>query len=272
MTTRGHGHLRRAVQAPPCDLRPHACGDHRPPAAGSEPTGVPNAKEGIETLHEEIEHKLTPPIDVNIDILETQGKQVIRLQVPRGSDPPYALDDNKIYVRDEAETNLAVRDEIVQLVMQNLELRNALAPSSQSASTDTEASAPSPLSQEPAQSEGIDAPRTGVEIIATEERKGVKYHVMRDLRNGNVVKNVTRSSARRLWHYAIIEKESHPVKPHEVEWHGDIGLWKRYQRGGTVRYDLVQRDNGELRVYYGVTDDGLHGPWQRFASEEEPET
>jgi hypothetical protein len=236
------------------------------------PTGVPNAKEGIETLHEEIEHKLTPPIDVNIDILETQGKQVIRLQVPRGSDPPYALDDNKIYVRDEAETNLAVRDEIVQLVMQNLELRNALAPSSQSASTDTEASAPSPLSQEPAQSEGIDAPRTGVEIIATEERKGVKYHVMRDLRNGNVVKNVTRSSARRLWHYAIIEKESHPVKPHEVEWHGDIGLWKRYQRGGTVRYDLVQRDNGELRVYYGVTDDGLHGPWQRFASEEEPET
>jgi hypothetical protein len=236
------------------------------------PTGVPNAKEGIETLHEEIEHKLTPPIDVNIDILETQGKQVIRLQVPRGSDPPYALDDNKIYVRDEAETNLAVRDEIVQLVMQNLELRNALAPSRQSASTDTEASAPSPLSQEPAQSEGIDAPRTGVEIIATEERKGVKYHVMRDLRNGNVVKNVTRSSARRLWHYAIIEKESHPVKPHEVEWHGDIGLWKRYQRGGTVRYDLVQRDNGELRVYYGVTDDGLHGPWQRFASEEEPET
>lgn len=236
------------------------------------PTGVPNAKEGIETLHEEIEHKLTPPIDVNIDILETQGKQVIRLQVPRGSDPPYALDDNKIYVRDEAETNLAVRDEIVQLVMQNLELRNALATSAPPASTDTEASAPSPLSQEPAQSEGIDAPRTGVEIIATEERKGVKYHVMRDLRNGNVVKNVTRSSARRLWHYAIIEKESHPVKPHEVEWHGDIGLWKRYQRGGTVRYDLVQRDNGELRVYYGVTDDGLHGPWQRFASEEEPET
>lgn len=236
------------------------------------PTGVPNAKEGIETLHEEIEHKLTPPIDVNIDILETQGKQVIRLQVPRGSDPPYALDDNKIYVRDEAETNLAVRDEIVQLVMQNLELRNALATSAPPASTDTEASAPSPLAQEPAQSEGIDAPRTGVEIIATEERKGVKYHVMRDLRNGNVVKNVTRSSARRLWHYAIIEKESHPVKPHEVEWHGDIGLWKRYQRGGTVRYDLVQRDNGELRVYYGVTDDGLHGPWQRFASEEEPET
>ncbi|NLE52919.1 MAG: ATP-binding protein, partial [Chloroflexi bacterium] len=234
------------------------------------PVGVSNAKAAIDTLHEEIEHKLTPPIEVSIDVLESQGKPIIRLQVPRGSDPPYALDDNKIYVRDEAETNLAVRDEIVQLVMQNLELRNALTTSQQPATSETDTAAPAPAT-EPAQPAGIDAPRTGVEIIATEERKGVKYHVMRDLRNGNVVKNVTRSSARRLWHYAIIEKESHPVKPHEVEWHGEIGLWKRYQRGGTVRYDLVQRDNGGIRVYYGVTDDGLHGPWQKFASEEEAE-
>jgi len=234
------------------------------------PVGVSNAKAAIDTLHEEIEHKLTPPIEVSIDVLESQGKPIIRLQVPRGSDPPYALDDNKIYVRDEAEMNLAVRDEIVQLVMQNLELRNALTTSQQPATSETDTAAPAPAT-EPAQPAGIDAPRTGVEIIATEERKGVKYHVMRDLRNGNVVKNVTRSSARRLWHYAIIEKESHPVKPHEVEWHGEIGLWKRYQRGGTVRYDLVQRDNGGIRVYYGVTDDGLHGPWQKFASEEEAE-
>ena len=233
------------------------------------PVGVPNPKAAIDTLHEEIEHKLTPPIEVNIDVLESQGKPIIRIQVPRGSDPPYALDDNKIYVRDEAETNLAVRDEIVQLVMQNLELRNALIGSQQPAGGEPEAPPPAPTA-ESAQAEGaIDAPRTGVEIIATEERKGVKYHIMRDLRNGNVVKNVTRSSARRLWHYAILEKESHPVKPHEVEWHGEIGLWKRYQRGGTVRYDLVQRDNGGVRVYYGVTDDGLHGPWQKFASEDE---
>ena len=30
-----------------------------------------------------------------------------------------------------------------------------------------------------------------------------------------------------------------------------------------------QRDNGDLRVYYGVTYDGMHGPWQEFAGEEE---
>ncbi len=93
--------------------------------------------------------------------------------------------------------------------------------------------------------------------------------MMRDLRNGNVVKNVTRQSARRLWHYAITEKESNPVQPDKVEWHGEIGLWKRYKHSGSVRYDLVQRDDGELRVYYGVTYDGMHGPWQVFAGEEE---
>jgi hypothetical protein len=118
---------------------------------------------------------------------------------------------------------------------------------------------------------GIEPPRTGVEILGTEQRKGVQYHIMRDLRNGNVVKNVTRSSARRLWHYAIAEKESNPVQPDKVEWHGDIGLWKRYKRSGEVRHDLVQREDGAIRVYYGVTYDGMHGPWQVFITEEEAE-
>ena len=36
--------------------------------------------------------------------------------MPRGADVPYAVEDNKIYVRNEAETVQAVRDEIVELV------------------------------------------------------------------------------------------------------------------------------------------------------------
>jgi PHP family Zn ribbon phosphoesterase len=230
------------------------------------PVGIPNVKESIETLLEEIEHKITPPLEVDIDVQETHGKPVIRIQVPRGTDPPYAIDDNKIYVRDEAETSLAVRDEIVQLVAQNLGMNLA-----ESARTQVEEAevVPVPPGEQPPSST-VEAPRTGVEIIGTEQRKGVKYHVMRDLRNGNVVKNVTRSSARRLWHYAISEKESNPVQPNKVEWNGDIGLWKVYKRGGATRYDLVQREDGALRVYYGVTYDGMHGPWQAFA-EEEPE-
>lgn len=236
--------------------------------AKEKPVGVPNISEAIEMLRTELEHKITPPLDVDIDVLETFGKPVIRIQVPRGNDPPYAIDDNKIYVRDEAETTLAVRDEIVQLVAQGL---RANVPDSLAMTSPTAGPVEEPVVQTAAQPgpAKIEPPRTGVEILGTEQRKGVKYHVMRDLRNGNVVKNVTRSSARRLWHYAITEKESHPVNQEKVEWHGEIGLIKRYSRGGAVRYDLAQRENGTLRVYYGVTDDGMHGPWQVFTTDEE---
>ncbi|NLX08506.1 MAG: transcriptional regulator [Chloroflexi bacterium] len=234
------------------------------------PIGVRSVSESVEALHTEIEQKITPPLEVDIDALETMGKTVIRLQVPRGDDPPYAIDDNKIYVRDEAETSLAVRDEIVQLVMLGMGKTAPVPVPDDVPEPDGTQPAP-PIEAPQAAPNKIDAPRTGVEILETEQRKGVKYHMMRDLRNGNVVKNVTRSSARRLWHYAITEKESNPVHPDLVEWHGDVGLLKRYKRGGAMRYDLVQRDDGSLRVYYGVTFDGMHGPWQAFAAEEDLE-
>jgi len=198
------------------------------------PTGVQNVSDAIATLRTEIEHKITPPLEVEIDALETHGKPVIRIQVPRGDDPPYAIDDYKIYVRDEAETNLAVRDEIVQLVAQHLK-KHPPAPPAEPASAPTTEEVSLPPSPAPKTKDVVEPPRTGVEIIGSEMRKGLMYHMMRDLRNGNVVKNVTRKSARRLWHYAILEKESNPVQPEKVEWHGDIGLWKRYKRGGAVR-------------------------------------
>jgi hypothetical protein len=118
----------------------------------------------------------------------------------------------------------------------------------------------------------LGAPLAGVEIVGTEQRNNTHYYVMRDLRNGNIVKNVTLSSARRLWHYAIQQKESNPVKPEKIQWHGDIGLWRRYERAGETRYDLVQRENGNIRVYYGVTEGGMHGPWQAFLAPEEEES
>ncbi|MBN1565047.1 MAG: putative DNA binding domain-containing protein [Anaerolineae bacterium] len=230
------------------------------------PVGIQNISESVDTLREEIEHKITPPLEVEIDAMETLGKPIIRLQVSRGDDPPYAIDDNKIYVRDEAETNLAVRDEIVQLVVQNLsQLQTQQIDQTTDGGDDKRATADHPQ----VSASGIEPPRTGVEIIGTEQRKGLKYHVMRDLRNGSVVKNVTRKSARRLWHYAITERESNPVQPNKVEWQGEIGLWKRYKRGGVVRYDLVQREDGSLRVYFGVTDDGMHGPWAAFLTEDD---
>ena len=207
------------------------------------PAGVSNPSRVVKTLQAEIERRITPPLDVTVDVQKTQGVKVVRVVVPRGDDPPYAIDDNKIYVRSETETNLAVRDEIVNLV-KRAQTGPAIVPVAE------------PVGR-------IEPPRTGVEIVETQERKGTLYHTMRDLRNGNVVKNVTRQSARRLWHYAITQAEEHPADPSKVEWHGDIGLLKRREHAGQARYDLVQREDGKLRVYYGVTEDGIHGEWAR---------
>ena len=247
-----------------------------------EPVGVGNVQEAIDTLQSEISRMITPTLEVEIDSLESQGKNVIRIQVPYGTERPYAIDDNKIYVRDEADTTLAVRDEIVSLVRQGhlTQSQAAAAPPSEMPSPPVPASEPpttldtpaEPVVEESSSSSTIPAPQGGVEIIGTEQRNDTKYHILRDLRNGNIVKNVTRSSARRLWHYAISQKESNPVRQDKVQWQGEIGLWRRYQKGGETRYDLVQRENGKLRVYYGVADSGMQGPWQAFLAPEDDDT
>jgi histidinol phosphatase-like PHP family hydrolase len=210
------------------------------------PVGVEQAGQAAQALRQEIESKITPPLEVEVDVLESQGRQVLHLSVPRGDDPPYALDGSKIYVRQETETSLAVRDEVIEMVKRALVEETSV----------VEDEAPIPA-------EGIRPPRTGVEIIESTERKGTPYHTVRDLRQGNTVQNVTRRSARRLWHYAITQKEEHPVHPDEVRWQGDIGLWKKRTRSGLVRYDLVQRmPDNSLRVYYGVTEEGIDGEWK----------
>ena len=84
------------------------------------PTGVEGAEEAIATLKMEIQRKIVPPLDANVDVLESQGRPVLRVMVSEGKEKPYCLDDNKIYVRQEAETSMAVRDEIVQLVRATL--------------------------------------------------------------------------------------------------------------------------------------------------------
>jgi hypothetical protein len=238
------------------------------------PTGVEKVAQAIERLREEVDSKITPKLEVEIDAQESQGMPIIRIRVPRGPDVPYAIDENKIYVRDETETSLAVRDEIVQLVQRSTPAPVATSvPVAMPAETLLTPSAvvePQEFAvQSESQAEGITPPLTGVEIIGTEERNGKFYHTMHDLRNGSIVRNVTRSSARRLWHYAITEHESQGLSPKNIHWYGDIGLVKRYQRGSEVRYDLAQRKDSQIRIYYGVTDEGLHGPWQIFAESED---
>jgi hypothetical protein len=247
------------------------------------PHGVPDAKQTADELRSAIDQMITPHIECTVDTLETKGKTVIRVLTPRGDDPPYAIEDYKIYVRDEAETSQAVRDEIVQLVLRGQTGREPAASPSQPAAAPAvslpgpepfveaaaEAAGEAPASPPTAPPPAGDAPRTGVEIVATEERNGRKYHTMRDLRNGNVVKNVTRASARKLWHYAIAEHEGGRLDPARLAWQDDRALVKKTTKGGVTRYDLAQRVNGHLYVYYGVTEDGIHGDWKRVVGEED---
>jgi len=218
--------------------------------------GVTNAQEAVTVLQQEIQRNITPPLAVSIDVQKSGGQDVVRVTVPKGPEPPYVLDAWRIYLRHESETSMAMRDEIVKLVQSTVPTPRARpaapvkAPSEKAEPVD-------------AASVSITPPKTGVEIVQSEERNGVLYHAMCDLRNNNVVHNVSRASSRRLWRYAITQREDQPVQEADVTWQGDVGFWKAYKRGGVQRYNLVQRDAaGNLRVYYGVTEEGIHGPWK----------
>ena len=105
-------------------------------------------------------------------------------------------------------------------------------------------------------------------VTEVTERNNTQYYTMRDLRNGNLVSNVTRKSARHLWRYAIEQAESNPVNPSQVRWQDTIGIWKQREYRNRVRWDLVQKDGDGLRVYYGVTEEGIHDEWATLVGEE----
>jgi hypothetical protein len=239
------------------------------------PVGVNNISQAVEQLRGEIQKRITPPVNVGVDLLKTEGVPIVRIQVPRGEEPPYAIDDNKIYVRDDTETSLAVRDEIVQLVSRAVSNHSAPEPEDKAAEKPpaarpqrTPPPAPTHTPSPPSAPGTVEPPRTGVEVIATEKRGDTYYHHVRDLRNGNVVRNVTRKSARKLWHYAITQIEDKPVDVRKLSWHGDVALIQQYTRAGKTRYDLAQRASGRTRIYYGVTEDGVqdsaHSKWREI--------
>lgn len=318
--------------------------------------GVDDASSVAHSIAEDIARYITPPIAGSIDVSDSGDKQIIVVSIPAGDEKPYAVLPSSIFVRQEGETTLALRDEIVQLVRAGLagaagrmpELvpdvpklmpasvpvpasvseqappaartrRRTTKPGPETAAedpavvtTETEATTDerparssrrrrSPASRaaasaadsaaitgEPIQpvevqpvlelvepvveADGVDEqdrasdtvpyPRTGVEVVRSVERDGVTYHSMRDLRNLKVVHNVTRDSARRLWRYAITQRETHPVTEGDIQWAADRGFWKAYkQRGGDVRYNLAFRQDGNLHIFYGVTDEGMDEEW-----------
>jgi hypothetical protein len=236
------------------------------------PEGIHNPKQAIERLQNALSRRFSPEPDVDVDHLGSQGMNVVRVTVQPGTDLPYALDDNRFYVRDETETNMAVRDEIVRLVERKL---------SRSGGNGTRFTPPSPPAvqpqRQPSETPATKAkegkaeepvtttpPSTGVEIVESRERDGTIYHTVHDLRNGNRIKNVTRSSARKLWHYAITQIEDNPPRENKIDWHGNVALLDVRSRDKHVWYDLALRTDDGIRVFYGVTDSGLNEEWMEL--------
>ncbi len=273
--------------------------------------GVENADATAVMLRRELERNITPPLDARVDVIQSLGVPIVRIVVPHGSDKPYALGQTRIYVRQEGETNEAVRDELVHLVLGDRGAAFAAEPaviaapaagpapvaSAQPAAAPVAPAVPSqrrpgarqPVAAEPVApapvagpapaapvapvapaADGVHLPAVGVEIVAMEERKGSRYFIIRDLRNGNVVQNVTMASARKLWSYAISQYLTNPVDADRVTWSGDFGLWQSARRAKKMRYDLALRQpDGPVRVFYGVTADGMSGPWAQFLKAED---
>ncbi|MEZ4770580.1 MAG: putative DNA binding domain-containing protein [Caldilineales bacterium] len=260
------------------------------------PLGVDDPDETIGMLREEIDSKVVPPLAVEIDALESQGQHVLRIQVPPGIERPYCLDDSRIYLRQESDSVLAVRDEIVQLVRRSLLESGELVEPPQSepaadkpaskrrrggkrsTNSDKPAEATAEDSEDaaPEQAEvetephangtdGVAPPTIGVEVVDVKERGGTRYYTIRDLRNGSTVQNVTLKSARRLWRYAISQHEQNPPDAKKIEWRDDVALLRSEKRAGKHRYDFVQRfPDNSMAVYYGVTEEGCDEPWRSF--------
>jgi len=91
------------------------------------------------------------------------------------------------------------------------------------------------------------------------------------MRNSSIIKGVTRRGARDLWNYAIRAVEEKRFDVDHADWVGDIGLLNVEKRAGKMRYDLVMRTPEGTRIFYGVTEDGMAGPWAAFIVTEDEE-
>jgi Putative DNA-binding domain len=307
-------------------------------------------------LAQAIQKRISPALNVVIDLQNSDDVEVLHVTVPQGETPPYVVDQNQFYVRSNAETRVASRDEIVGLVRKAVEATLSNAPrqapeaprqaqqhgqqrqqqpqrqqqsqqqrQQQSAQQrpnqqaqqqrdqtrrvqkdqpsrrdgqqhqgqprpaqqqqqppvngnkpveQMEAVRPEPISavenskasQQPLPETQVEgAPKSGVEILAMEERDGVRYYTVRDLRNKSTVRNVTKKSARDLWLYAIMQHANDVYDVSTFEWHNDRSILSRSQRAGKVRYDLALRDGaGKVHIFYGVADDATDNRWKEL--------
>ncbi len=212
--------------------------------AGTSISGVSNPEQLSETLRRSVQEHLTPRPYLTFELINYEGRDLLRVEVRASEPPPYLGNDGVIYTRHDGETVSADRSEIIQLC------RRALAEG-----------AASPLDN----GQELDLPRSGVEIVDAQKRAGTWLYEVRDLRT---TAGVTRDRAQGLWAYAIGRyedlRDGRVDLQSQVKWKGRLGLWRAYRQGNRTKYDLVHRDaNGVIdHVFFGVSDWGLSTSWQ----------
>ena len=247
--------------------------------------GLTNSKEVQKEMQQALAERLTPPLEVRFEILSNGGDEVLRIGVDAGDEKPYCLDGSKFFVRSDAETSLALRDEIVALVLESVGLNADLvtgadsdaAPSAGELEDGGKTNAAKGTSSRRARGRSNQRsavrkdpfflPQDGVEIVEHETRGDTAYYVVRNLRNQRSVGNVTRKGARKLWSYAITQYEDSPVKSDQISWKENVGMVRSAERAGKVRFDLALREGSALRIFYGVTVEGMEGAWAQFVAD-----
>ncbi|MBC8162199.1 MAG: putative DNA binding domain-containing protein [Roseiflexaceae bacterium] len=216
--------------------------------------GVSRPDQTSEALRQTIQEQLTPQPYLTLELLNYDGRDLIRVEVKAPDAPPYVARDGTIYIRRDGQTQPADRGEIIQLC------RRAIADG-----TATELD----------NGQDLDMPRSGVEIVSAQKRGGQWFYEVRDLRT---TAGVTRDRAQGLWSYAIGRyedlREGRVDVQSQVKWRGRLGLWRSYRQGNRVKYDLVHRDaNGVIdHLFFGVSDWGLGEGWQNLLGERAEES
>lgn len=211
---------------------------------GEEISGVARPDQVSEQLRRSIQEQVVPQPYLTMELMNYEGRDLIRVEVRAPEPPPYVSRDGVIYVRRNTDTVPADRSEIIQLC------RRALAEG-----------VASPLDN----GQDLDLPRSGVEIVSAQKRAGQWLYEVRDLRT---TAGVTRDRAQGLWAYAISRyedlRDGKLDVQSQVKWRGRLGLWRAYRQGNRTKYDLVHRDaNGVIdHVFFGVSDWGLSEAWQ----------
>jgi hypothetical protein len=202
-----------------------------------------------EALRRSVQERLIPQPYLTMELLNYEGRDLIRVEVRAPEPPPYLGRDGVIYVRRDGVTVPAERSEIIQLC------RRALAEGATSALDG---------------GQDLELPRSGVEIVSAQKRGGVWFYEVRDLRT---TAGVTRDRAQGLWAYAIGRyedlREGRLDMESQIHWRGRLGLWRIYRQGNRTKYDLVHRDaNGVIdHIFFGVSDWGLGEGWQALLNE-----